>query len=67
MVVLNLTIDGNKISCDVLAREDATDDEIRFSKRIESGLKLVISSMPGSGLVNETDGDGHDKIRNTSK
>lgn len=79
MTALYFTIEAPKkgkttlrFHCDVLAREDADDDEIKIAKAIETALlgciEAVAKEAKAKATTTRTDeGDGHDRIRQQSQ
>ena len=63
MTVIQMTIDGTRIGFDVLAREDATDEELTAAKGIEGLMRSIVSQAPGAKVTKDIGGDGHDKVR----
>lgn len=71
MTSVNISIEQGKsviIRFDVLAREDATDDELKWARVIEDALIGVFKALPElkAKVTRDESGDGHDKIRSRS-
>lgn len=66
MTVLHISIERKKelaIRFDLLAREDATDEELEWARAVQESLIAVMQSMPGTKTTRKDKGDGHTKIR----
>jgi hypothetical protein len=69
MTALHITVEQKKtvkIQLSVLAREDATDAELKWARSIEDALLAVFKSLPEAlapKVTRDEEGDGHDRIR----
>jgi hypothetical protein len=66
MTAIHISIEQKKtlkMQFDVLAREDATDGEIKIARVIEDALIDVLKSIPGAAVKRDESVEGHNKIR----